>query len=186
MRAIIILTILQGCTIIDCPANLYANITAFDINFDAITQSGIKIDTNNNMVDLGKLDERIDLIESCILKKSVTILPSWQCIRESQQPLNRDCLGIKIVEPIYSKCSSWQFIGARDSTGQLVGIPAQNELCEEKGLLPTAECPCLWRTTIQNDWTIITPPAMYLWEIGRVMTSCNNIWHSDFAECLSF
>ena len=166
-----------------CYQNFYQNITNYEVRADTTTPSGIRVDTGGYAVNLIALDARITKIEMCIkqVAKSLTLSAenkkNWQCSRENLKgELIRDCLVIKVVAPTFSKCSDWQFIG----------VPAPNELCLAKGVKPTAECPCMWRTAIQDDNIIITPPAMYLWEVGRVMTSCNNIWHSPFAKCLGF
>lgn len=152
---------------------------------DGITPSGIQVDTGGYAVDFIALDARIAKIEACIRQVAAESLAlpaeekkSWQCLREADpnQELMRDCLVIKVVAPTLSKCSDWQFIG----------VAAPDELCLAKGVTPTAECPCMWRTAIQDDNVVITPPAMYLWEVGRIMTSCNNIWYSPYAKCLGF
>lgn len=168
-----------------CYQNFYQNITNYEVSPDVVTPSGIKVDAGGYAVDLVALDARIAKIEACIqaaaaesLALSAEEKKSWQCLREvdSDQKLSRECLVIKVVTPTFSKCSDWQFIG----------VMAPDEGCLAKGLTPTSECPCMWRTAVQDDNIVITPPAMYLWEVGRIMTSCNDVWHSPYAKCLSF
>ena len=169
-----------------CYQNSYQNVTNYEeVRADVMTPSGIRVDTGGYAVDLATLDARVAKIEACILRMAAEslVLPaeqkkSWQCLREvdPNQELMRDCLVIKVVAPTFSKCSDWQFIG----------VAAPDGLCLAKGITPTDECPCMWRTAIQDDNVVITPPAMYLWEVGRIMTSCNNIWFSPFAKCLGF
>jgi hypothetical protein len=166
----------------DCYQNFFEDITDFEINPDMATGSGIKVDSGGFDVDLFALDARIGMMEWCItgvMANNPEPDPKWQCLYRNftgMRRLKRSCLIIKIVPPVYSKCSKWQFIG----------VPAPNELCRAKGINPTPECPCMWRTAVQDDNVVITPPALYLWEIGRIMTSCNNIWESPFAPCLGF
>lgn len=186
-----------------CYNNHLENITDYKITPNQKTQSGIKVDTNlistnTPPQDLNELDGRIAKIESCIQEVMTEVqnitreqMENWQCLRQHFEPeeLKRQCLVIKFVPPIYSECSDWQFIGEN----------ADQQYCESKGLEPNAECPCRWRTAIQDENTIITPPydtrskipptnppAPYLWELGRMMTSCNNAWASPFARCLSY
>ena len=177
----------------DCYENYYQTITDYSVNPNATTPKGIQVDTGGYQVDLARIDGRIDKIWSCI--QDVTAInpipqPEWQCLKTKFSPdekLKRDCLVIKMVKPFYTnlKCSeeNWQFIGYDEKSTE--GLKAPDALCEAKGLKPSKECPCMWRTAIQNENIIITPPDIYLWEIGR-LTSCNNVWHSPFAKCLSF
>lgn len=196
-RIIIFLPALLLCacgTKTDCYQNLFQNITNYGVEPNAKTPSGIRVDTGGYPINLQKLDKRIALIESCIqtIAESHPLADAdWQCLKtefRQQDKLKRDCLIIKIVPSVYSKCSNWQFIDAK----------APDKLCVAKGLVSAKECPCQWRTAIQDENIIITPPeetrntpptvpaTPYLWEIGRLMTSCNNVWASPFSQCLSY
>lgn len=167
--------------------NYFSNVSNYSVSPNSSTQSGIQVDVRDvdySKVDLSVLDARIKAIEEClssVAQENPTITSeqqkAWQCIRSnfSPEPFKRDCLVVKIVDPVYSKCSDQQFISA----------PAPKALCEAKGLTPTAECPCLWRSAIQNNNVLITPPALYLFDLGRIWSSCNNIWYSPFAKCLT-
>lgn len=194
----LVLLMLTGCDSGKCYKNYYMNITDFEVNLNAETKNGIKVDTGGYYVNLQSLDKRILKIETCLLEVmkdlkeiSAQNQQKWQCLKNKFNPderLKKECLTIKIVPPINSKCSAWQTIG----------VIAPNEHCIAKGLMPTDECPCMWRTAIQDENVIISPPeetrdvpktsvvAPYLWELGRIMTSCNLTWYSPFAKCLSF
>ena len=192
----------------ECYWNNYSNFTDYSIEVDSYTPSGIGVDTDRGTftVDLAALDERINKIESCI-HEVMDENPDFddettekgQCWGEGKfyrdvwpfERLRRHCLKIKLVPPVYSECSDWQFIRAT--------VDPDPELCREKGVEPTPTCPCLWRTAIQDENTIISPPpetrsdvdpvsvpAPYLWEIGRMMTSCNYVWYTPFAKCLGY
>jgi len=187
MKYIIFCLFLFSCdinrTIDQCYFNYYANVGTWVVNPDKVTPSGIKIDSGGYLIDLEKIDKRIKNIEQCIIEVAKEyerkgFENQWQCIRPIKpESLKRDCLMIKIVNPIYSNCGKdWEFIG----------IKAPDKLCEDKGLIITPECPCMWRTAIFQDNVIISPPALYLWELGRIITSCNAIWASEFAKCLMF
>ncbi len=164
-----------------------------EVTINMVTPAGIRVDTSGYAINATLLDERVGKIEACILRvmsENPIPNPAWQCIPANYkpEPLKRDYLVIKLVTPVPS-CSNWQ----------LLPIPAPDELCAEKELKPKPECPCLWRTAIQDENIILTPPpetrpdipptsvpAPYLWEIGRMMTGCNGIWSSPFTKCLSY
>jgi len=169
----------------DCYQNYYENITNYEINSNISTKLGIRVDSSDYKVDLQELDNRITKIENCIKQVALEVentpqneKKKWQCLHDvdPNTGLKYKCIVIKIIAPHYSKCSDWQFIG----------VKAPDQYCLDKGITPTVDCPCMWRTAIQDNNHIITPPALYLWEIGRIMTSCNNIWYSPFAKCLIF
>jgi len=158
----------------DCPPNFFQNLTSYTVNPTYVTKSGISVDSSYP-IDLDDLDRRLGLIRACIRAKMAQELdPSWQCLGyRAIPPLS--CLTIKVVEP-YPSCSEWQ----------LLPVPAPDQLCIDKGLTPTPECKCMWRNLVQDDWVIITPPALYLWEAASSLTGCRNIWKSNFVECLNF
>lgn len=198
MRRVILSFVLLLCGCADetnCYENNFENITNHTISPDTSTPEGISVDTGGYPINLQMLDERINRIESCIqnLFKNYPLPDAkWKCLKtrfDPQEKLLRKCLVIKIVPPVYSPCSDWQFIGEY----------APAEFCLVKGVVPKPECPCRWRTAIQDENVIITPPeetrsnipptippAPYLWEIGRMMTSCNEVWQSPFSACLSY
>jgi hypothetical protein len=167
----------------ECPTNYYQNLTSYTVNPTQVTKSGISVDSSYP-VDLDTLDTRILQITACIEAISASLVQiteeqrlAWDCLsRElSKGPFKLSCLTIKVVDP-YPSCSEWQ----------LLPVPAPDQLCIDKGLTPTPECPCMWRNLVQDDWVIITPPALYIWETGKVITGCNNLWSSPFRSCLNY
>ena len=174
----IILFFLSSCDDGKCLPNFYKDVTSYKVNSTFII-NGINIDKSEYInVDLSSLGKRLNNIEECIKKviSSYEIIPdSWECVRKKIELQPRECIIIKIVPPIYSTCSDWQFTNAY----------APDELCIEKGFYPTKECPCRWRSAIQNDVVLITPPNLYLWDIIRIYTGCNNIWKSPLSQCTS-
>lgn len=189
----IIGTVFSLLTVDDhCHENHFQNISKYVFTKTHGTKSGIEIDlkevNKRDTIDLGILDTRINLIVSCIKDVGNNIgtitdqeKAKWACvanvfdIKFIDQKLK--CLKVKVVEPILSKCSEWQFLDLETSNDQP---------CLDKGIKPTRECPCRWRTAIQDDCIVVTPTALYLWDIGRALTSCNNIWVSPFAKCLDY
>ena len=164
-----------------CPQNFFADVAVYKVSPDKATPSGILVDSGGFAIDLEELDQRVDRIEACLGRVAAEVASApaeerakWQCLRDPAEGMPRGCLTVKVVPPVLSKCSSWQFIG----------VPAPDALCEAKGVHPTAECPCMWRSAVFADRVLITPPAMFVWDIGRILTSCNNIWYSPFAACL--
>lgn len=174
----------------ECAQNMFSNVTSYSVNVDQVTVSGYKIDTSGYSIDLSTLDKRIDKIRTCLdnFYHRYPVLTEqqmndWQCLsRDMRKEFNTNCMVIKVVEPFYTNCSNEQHI--KTSEG---GSPAyaDSRLCEEKGLTVTGSCPCVWRTAIQDDWVVITPPIMNLWDIVRAQTGCNNIWRSPLSECAS-
>lgn len=163
---------------------LASDVTAYEFAATATTAGGISVDASIN-VDLAALERRVRAIDSCV-QRQATKIPSmtdkqklnWGCVGQWQggpiQPLKLDCLRIKVVPSVASKCQSdWQLLPDR----------APDAACIAKGLHPTADCPCRWRTVLQGDRTVVTPPAMYLWPVVQMMTGCSNFWASPLAEC---
>jgi hypothetical protein len=173
---------LSGCGD-KCYKNYYQNITSYKVSPNVITKSGFKVDTGGINVDIDALDSRLVSIENClisIIKQTPVITEEqkneWQCLKKEfePEPIKRDCLVVKVIEAVLSSCSEWEFIP----------VLAPDQYCLDKGIIPTPECPCKWRLAVQNDNILITPPALYLWDVTRIYTSCNNIWKSHFLSCL--
>jgi len=158
-----------------CPPNMFTDITDLPVHADMVTQSGTKVDSGGFAVDLEALDRRILAILECVRNVAEPAKPEWQCMRDMPYT-EPDCLVVKVVPPVVSECSDWQFIG----------VAAPDSLCEAKGMVPTPKCPCMWRQVIQGDWTVVTPVAMYLWDVGRAATSCLGVWNTPYAKCLMF
>lgn len=198
-----IVWLLFGCAIFvddvdisdNCYDNRLQNVTNFEVITDAVTPSGIHVDTGGHDVDLLVLDVRIARMAVCLdeIMDGLTIsedsMRELQCLRRKfvAAPLKRHCLAVKIVDPVFDACSDWSFIG----------VDADPALCAAKGIEPG--CQCKWRTAVQDENVIVTPPldtrrgveqttppAPYLWELVRIVTSCNNWAQSPFAICANF
>lgn len=181
----------------ECSSNQFLNITNYKVLPNQVTKSGFKVDTSGLYVDLEKLDERLLKIEKCLQEvyeefPSITLEQNvtWKCMRlnfSSIDVLPKNCLIIKVVEPIIPnpicKIDGEQFIRGCEKCGPAY---ADERGCYEKGMKVSKECPCCWRTAIQDDWVIITPPKMNLWDVVRMATSCNGFWTSKpcpFVRC---
>jgi hypothetical protein len=164
-----------------CPRNFFQNVTDYRVAPTVSMITGWRIDSDIGFFTaLTELDARMDKMDDCVLKVAAGIKslnPIWGCIRPlPTQPFDRSCLIVKVVPPVYSACSTWEHLPAE----------ADPRFCRDKGLEPTLECPCLWRSAIQDDYVLVTPPAMYAWDIVRMYTGCNNLWGSPFAVCAMF
>ena len=167
----------------NCPPNYFQNLIFLTLNPTQVTKSGISVDSTY-WVDLDTLDTRIGQINTCIEAISASIVQiteeqrvAWGCLnRELRQgPFNLSCLSVKVVDP-YPSCSEWQ----------LLPVSAPDQLCRDKGLTPTPECPCMWRSIVINDYILVTPPALYLWDVATIFTGCLNLWVSPYSSCLNF
>ncbi len=170
-----------------CPLGHYQSLSTYAFKETHRTSKGVRVDDSLGYgIDLELLDLRVDNMRGCIQEEMLKLAvitaeqrTSWGCAGigfDESYKLSRGCFAIKVVAPIKSACSDWE----------LLPIPAPDVLCQAKGLEVSADCPCRWRTVIQDDFLIITPPALYLWEIAKIWTQCSNTWASPFAKCLSY
>ncbi|MDP3987206.1 MAG: hypothetical protein Q8P81_03215 [Nanoarchaeota archaeon] len=174
-----------------CPKKgLVSGVIEYEVEIDKVTQNGFRVDTGGIPIDLNSLDLRMTEIEKCIydvyfshpiLTRDEVVAGECNIYDIKMKPqINRKCVEIKVVEPVFSKCSNWQHVSKCEGCEPAYADP---KLCEAKGLIVTPECPCMYRTATYGDDTIITPPDMYLWEVTRLVTGCNNIWKSPYSVC---
>jgi len=150
-----------------CYRNGFTNITWYDISPDIALESGIRVDSGGWEIDTKKLDERLTSIDKCLIDTAkefgyIDVLSG----------LKTECIVIKVVDPVEG-CSEQQFID----------VLAPEKLCKAKGVEPTPNCPCRWRTALQDDNVVITPPSIYLWEVVRMHTGLDLIWDTPFVKC---
>lgn len=167
-----------------CQQRYVASVSSYKVKETSRTKGGLRLDLSEapGPVDMDDLDRRVAAMTACLDEeaKKVGYRPtdrSWGCPRfVDPGKWKRDCTVIKVVKAAPpSPCSpQWEFLP----------IAADPRLCEAKGLPPTPACPCRWRTVTQDGMYVITPPALYLWELGTIITGCLNIWSSPFAKCL--
>jgi hypothetical protein len=155
---------------------------SWKVKVDYVTVGGFAVDNDSTWeIDNVLLDARAEHIEQClkeVCKDAPPTEPWWDCNCSHliASDLKRDCIVVKIVEPIFSRCSDWQF----------VPIDAPQRLCDAKGLEENPECPCRWRWYIQDQNVLITPPALYLYDLVRMHTTCNAMWFvPELAACAS-
>jgi hypothetical protein len=165
-----------------CYKNYFANVTDYSIRITTTTKDGMGVDASGLGVDLDAIDRTVRRMESClervILDGHVPDMDA-QCLDTLRPlPMRRDCLKIKIVQPVRSECSEWHFLKET----------APEELCIAKDVKPSEECPCRWRWAVQDDNHLVVPLGhadyMYLYDIVRIHTGCNNYWADPrLAEC---
>lgn len=179
----------------------WGNITNYDYPITERTPIlGIAI-SNQTMYsrDWKLIDERIIRFESDMRNIAYTLpseLPKeWGCKNNQIDPekvFDWSCLVIKVIDPVISKCSvmgdpskidEYSWLPEKGWPLELSGVSAPAEGCTDKGLVPTEECPCQWRTLMQDGHVIITPPTIYLWNLMTFWTGCQgNMWATPFKE----
>jgi hypothetical protein len=151
--------------------NNFANITGYRIHTDAVSAAGFRIDSSGYPLTreyLSVVDDRLLAIEQCM-----------QEVDPKLDAIDRDCFTIKLVKPEHSVCSPEE---------EFLPVEAPRVLCEEKGLQPNPECPCRWRTAVQDHDVLIVPFAsdpkkLNLWDAVRIHTGYNDVWSTPFARC---
>jgi hypothetical protein len=143
------------------------------------------------------LDTRLLRFQANLQKISASLngelKKEWACGADRIDPtkeFNWSCLAIKIVQPVPSAC---YYMGSPDVDYdwyppgyalELMDVPAEDRLCEEKGLTPTLECPCRYRTVLENGQFIVTPPTIYLMHFAMLYTGCYDIWNTPYKEAI--
>ncbi len=188
MRFALCLLVLACCgDEFDCYQNLFANVTSYVVRPSVETSSGFSVDPSGfTDIDYVALDQRLRNIELCLIQLAPRYThadrEAGQCIRRGELPAEsfKSCLVIKIVAPLFSRCSPDE---------RFVDALAPQYLCEDKGLAPISDCPCRWRTAVQDERYLIVPhepvATMHLWQLVAIYTSCNNFWETEFAACAS-
>jgi hypothetical protein len=151
--------------------NNFANITDYRIHTDTVTAAGFRIDSSGYLLTreyLSVVDDRLLAIEQCM-----------QEVDPNLDAIDRDCFTMKLVKPEHSACSPEE---------EFLHVEAPRVLCEEKGLQPNPECPCRWRTAVQDHDVLIVPFAedpkkLNLWDAVRIHTGYNDVWSTKFARC---
>jgi hypothetical protein len=169
-----------GCQ--SCYGSMIFEDKYYDVKSNITTPKGWHVDATEQSFDVAAFDARMDKIETCLLG----LMTEYKTLTEDQRvkwgcwprgydpkPLSRDCLEFKIV-PAVKGCSDWQF----------TKVLAPDAGCLAKGITPTPTCPCRYRTYVQGNRIVVTPPALYLWEVTRIVTGCSGAWSSPFAKCM--
>jgi hypothetical protein len=176
----------------DCYLNNYQSITGYEINPNLTTPEGISVDTSGFDVDLEELDRQIDEMEICVqdaLAGGIDLATAeaqdcrdsnWNYRTDfSDISVRRGCLIVKIAP-------DWNVSSCSEEYMEVFPCDMPAEVCENKGLEVTEECPCRCRSTIQDENIVVTTPDLRLFrgELARMMTGCNNPWFRPVSRCL--
>lgn len=171
----------------------YANVTHYVTEPNLLTQEGISVRYDGDQTThsryarsfsdvLAEVDQRTDRVEQCLRrlypdgKLPVPVIAEGHCIRSYFEPeVKRECMSVLIAPDSHYGCSG----------EQLFPCSVNPQLCIDKGLTITPECPCECRSTIQDNKTIVTTPDMHLYdaELIRLVTGCNMVWIEGLQEC---
>jgi hypothetical protein len=170
--------------------DLYQNVSNYPINYTQHTTKGIAVD-DEFQLDLTDIDKRTDDVEAClshlfpngVIPNDVVV--NGQCISNHfDTTIHREYIGVKLAP-------DWSWTpDACDTIGwgkqQVFGCgTAPDNLCQEKGLVVSAECPCCWRGAIQDNSVIITTPDLHLFDndLIRLVSGCSSIWNNELSNC---
>ena len=146
-----------------CPIRNYhfRNITRYTTRVHVISASGIRVTDELGLLDTDELDRLTLEVEECL-----------------GRGMDRDRFEVMVPADVYiSPCTgSWLFPCDIDP-----------QLCRDKGVEPTEECPCNCRGAIQNDRIILIAPDLvtYKLELVRLITRVNNPYSVEgLRKCL--
>jgi hypothetical protein len=171
-RILLVIVVLVGCND-RCYLGGYLSLTNYKVDGCVETTGGVRVCNDFWQVDLDFVDSRVDELEECLGVK-----------------IKRGCFAILIP-------NDW-FISAC-SGEQMLPVAAPYSQCEYKGIYlpeecrglskPTTECPCVctYRTALQDDFYIVTPPDLKLFKVdlSRLVTNINNVFGDPaISKCL--
>jgi hypothetical protein len=136
---------------------------AFDrYTLDSLTSTpgGVTYDPSGQAVDPLLMDEYVDQVEVCL-----------------GRPVDRSSFVVKVAADWHLGCSG----------NELLPVPAPAIGCEEKGVTPTATCPCEWRAGIECPSTLVVTPNLLLLKdvLIRWTTGTDDPWTAEYATCAS-
>lgn len=151
------------------------SMSSYKLERHIYTPAGIKVYNNYQEVDLNFIDTQVEELETCL---NISI--------------NRSCFAILIPDDWFiSQCSGQQ----------MLPVTAPYEQCAIKGLYlpeecrglsrPTENCPCVctYRVALQDDYIVVTPPALRLMKVdlARLVTNVNDVFSDPLiSKCLAY
>lgn len=162
-----------------CYDSRLANVTGYDIEADRYTPKGIGIDDPINpefALNATELDGHVDDLEACLnenfLLNPVITEERGHCLTwkfPNGLRIKRECLTVKVPDDLYQSPCSDQWLFPCD---------VDDQYCVAKGIVPTEECPCNCRATVQDNNSIVTNHVLNVFkgELARIITTCNNPW----------
>lgn len=169
----------------ECVSHLYESQFRYDVTPAFTTPGGLAVDPTGQAVDPATIDRLTDEVEACLAAEfgrparlPPEVRAAADCLGDTfALPIARECLVVKVPDDWEKSC---------DGDQQVLPAQAPAALCQAKGLVPTAACPCRWRAGIQDDHVLVTTPSLYLFKdpLVRLATGCNNPWaHERLARC---
>lgn len=168
----------------DCPNYRYESNFRYENKVEETTPGGVRVDFTGQNLNPTLIDRAAQEVEECLIAQfgnPVVIPPELMSAASCETaqpslPYRRECLAVKIPDDWTMNCSG---------TEQVLPYGAPDQLCRDKGLNPTPECPCRWRVGTQDDhWIVATPNLRLLKaEMVRHFTGCNNAWIGALATC---
>lgn len=170
----------------DCPVNYYyADQTDYNVDAYLTTPDGLDLDASGLPIDPILVDRLTRETEDCLIENfgNPPVIPpevveAAACRHNSfDLPIERECLTVKIPDDCFL---------SHDNKQELLPAEAPDYICEAKGLSPDEGHSCHWRAGIQDNWTIVSCPSLYLYKdpLIRIATGCNDLWkHPLLARC---
>lgn len=103
--------------------------------------------------------------------------PAWMCGAAALKPTGVPrCTLFVVIEPVVSQCTGWE----------LLPVEADPQMCRDKGMEPTPQCPCRWRTAPWHGAVVTTPHHAPVWTAVELASGCRNAWASpQLAEAMT-
>jgi len=139
------LIFLGGC---GCPQISRPNVTHYPVDGTVIvTPDGALVYPSGNIVDqptADAIDDKIDAVQACLDKN----FPRYHAGKAPKK-----CFRIVIAPDWRAACKG---------EGQQVFGKAPQSACTAKGFEEDPECPCGWRSAVQDGKYIVTTPNLYM------------------------
>jgi hypothetical protein len=166
-----------SCVQETCYQSNYPNYSNFTISKNLESYGGILFDDPKHELDYSAVIDFNTRVLECIKslpELSPAELSEGACYGK-MDPVIRSCLVVKVPEWHNSTCSN----------EQLFQCDVGNQPCYNKGLTPTAECPCLCRAMIQDNTVLLTTPNLRLYPayLTSMLTGCMYPWTVNLAKC---
>lgn len=158
---------------LDSLAEQWGMIPHYKVMTNIVTTNGINIDTSGQEINITDVENLINNIDQCMLLLEPTI--EGYCLSKVFVKPDKTCITIKVVNDWFIGCSG----------NQLLPWLAPEEACYNK---KHYDCPCHWRSGMQDGHTVITTPNFLLfadWYI-KVFYGCWQPWNDqNISKCAS-
>lgn len=154
------------------------DVTSYSVSVPSTTPGGVRY---GGALDPAHIDRAVNAVAVCLERFQEPT---------QEQRVAMECLPGVIRRDVDRKAfdvylaDDWR-PACRDPKEQTFPCQIGPQGCLAKGLDPTPECPCMCRSVVQSNRTIITTPNLKLFpaELVRLVTGCNVVWAGPLAEC---